>query len=32
VSENFARTIRNQFEWNVHVPQYFETVELFKGI
>jgi metallo-beta-lactamase family protein len=32
VCENFARTIRQELGWNVHVPAYFETVELFKGI
>ena len=32
VSEKFAATIREQLQWNVHVPFYKETVELFRGI
>ncbi len=31
-SENFAKTIRQELGWNVIVPNYFETFELFKGI
>jgi metallo-beta-lactamase family protein len=31
-SENFANTIREVFNWNVYVPAYKETVELFRGI
>lgn len=32
VCEVFAKNIRQEFGWNVHVPEYFESVELFKGI
>ncbi len=31
-SQSFAETIREKFGWNVTVPQYLETVELFRGI
>ena len=31
-SENFARSIRDELGWNVMVPHYLESVELFKGI
>ena len=31
-SEKFAATIREQLQWNVHVPVYKETIELFRGI
>jgi metallo-beta-lactamase family protein len=31
-SEKFAATIREQLQWNVHVPFYKEAVELFRGI
>ena len=31
-SNTFAKTIREQFSWNVTVPKYKETVELFRGI
>lgn len=30
--QNYARGIREKFGWNVMVPQYLESVELFKGI
>lgn len=30
--QNYARGIRDKFGWNVMVPQYLESVELFKGI
>lgn len=32
VSERFAKTIRKELGWNAYVPQYFESVELFRGI
>lgn len=32
VSLNFADTIREQFKWNVTVPEYKENIELFRGI
>jgi metallo-beta-lactamase family protein len=28
----YAQAIRDKFEWNVMVPRYLESVELFKGI
>ncbi|NJN26385.1 MAG: MBL fold metallo-hydrolase [Cyclobacteriaceae bacterium] len=31
-AENFADTIREKMGWNVTVPQYLETMELFRGI
>lgn len=31
-SERFAKTIRTELGWNATVPQYFESVELFRGI
>jgi len=31
-SEHFANTVRSRFHWNVHVPKYKETAELFRGI
>lgn len=31
-SERFAQTISQELGWNTHVPQYFESVELFRGI
>ena len=31
-SDSFAKTIREQLQWNVHVPEYKETIELFRGI
>lgn len=32
VSKSFAKTIKGDFSWNVTVPQYKETIELFRGI
>jgi len=31
-SSAFAETLHQNYGWNVHVPQYKESVELFKGI
>ena len=31
-SKAFANTIKHDFGWNVKVPEYTETVELFRGI
>lgn len=31
-SAAFANTIRNDFGWNVSVPNYLESIELFRGI
>lgn len=31
-SKAFAKTIKQKFNWNVIVPEYKETVELFRGI
>jgi len=31
-SKAFAKTIKKDFNWNVTVPRYKETVELFRGI
>jgi metallo-beta-lactamase family protein len=31
-AETFAETIREKFQWNVFVPQYLESFELFRGI
>jgi metallo-beta-lactamase family protein len=31
-SESFAETVRSKFGWNVTVPEYKETIELFRGI
>jgi len=31
-SKAFAKTIKQDFSWNVTVPEYKETVELFRGI
>lgn len=31
-SRAFARTISEEFNWNVTVPKYMETIELFRGI
>ena len=31
-SESFATTVRAKFGWNVTVPKYKETIELFRGI
>jgi metallo-beta-lactamase family protein len=32
VSEEFARTIHDEYGWNSKVPKYLESVELFRGI
>ena len=32
VAKAFAQNITNTFGWNVTVPDYLETFELFKGI
>jgi len=32
VSEAFSRTIQDQFGWNTKVPDYLESIELFRGI
>jgi metallo-beta-lactamase family protein len=32
VSKAFANTIKKDFGWNVTVPNYLETIELFRGI
>lgn len=32
VAERFALTIKEQYNWNVTVPAYLETSELFRGI
>lgn len=31
-SEAFAKTIKEKLHWNVHVPKYKESIELFRGI
>ena len=31
-SKTFAKTIKHDFGWNVTVPEYKETIELFRGI
>ncbi|MCK5102369.1 MAG: MBL fold metallo-hydrolase [Cyclobacteriaceae bacterium] len=31
-SRTFAKTIKHDFGWNVTVPEYKETIELFRGI
>lgn len=31
-SDAFAKTINHEFNWNVTVPKYKETIELFRGI
>jgi metallo-beta-lactamase family protein len=31
-SEHFAQTIRDKFQWNAKVPDYKESIELFRGI
>jgi metallo-beta-lactamase family protein len=32
VSKNFAKTINSEFDWNTTVPEYKESIELFRGI
>jgi metallo-beta-lactamase family protein len=31
-SKAFAKTIKKEFNWNVTVPKYKDTIELFRGI